>query len=1116
MFINHRFFILTIILASVVSCTENLELMEENPNSLFKKINSEKTNIDFENTITNTKDLNIFKYRNFYNGGGVGIGDINNDGFSDIVFTANQGANKVYLNEDNFEFKDITETAGMVGKNKWSTGVIMVDINADNWLDIYVCNAGNVEGDNQKNELYINNQDLTFTEAAEAYNLADNGFTTHATFFDYDNDGDLDVYLLNNSFVPVNSLGYSNKRELRSKDWKVKEILKGGGDKLLRNDNNYFTDVSEAAGIYGSLIGFGLGIAVADINNDQWQDIYVCNDFFERDYLYINNKDGTFSEEIESWAPHISLSSMGADLSDINNDGMSDIFVCDMLVEENERLKETTEFERYDLFQLKQTKQFHKQYMQNTLQLNNGNNSFSEIAHYAGVAATDWSWGALLFDMDNDGYKDIFVTNGIYHDLTNQDFMDFFADDILDKMVRTGKKVSMDTIVDKMPSTPIDNYAFKNNGDLTFSNVIYDWGFNEPSFSNGAAYGDLDNDGDLDLVINNVNQPALIYRNETNNNTDNSYLKIKLTGKENNTFAIGSEIYIYTANEMIHQHLQPSRGFQSSVDYVLTFGTGKQTKIDSVVVRWYNNSYEIRRNIPIDTLLVFDIKDAENIIPEKKIEQNKKMFTQQKNTPFEKQEENNYVDFDYEGLIYKMLSKEGPVISVADIDKNGLDDLFIGAPKGQAAKIYLQKNDGFYELENQALIDDFNFEDTAAAFFDANGDGHVDLLVGSGGNQTHVNVNAFDLRLYLNDGQGKFLKSNLEMYKNYYNTSIIAPYDFDLDGDIDVFVGSRSIPGIYGMKPKHFLLENDGKGNFTNQQKEKIPELEQLAMLTDALWKDMDKDGTKDLILTEDWGSVHIFKTHKNAQLKPWQTNLDTLNGWWKTVEAEDIDKDGNVDLILGNRGTNSIYKADSSNVPKMYVNDFDYNSTIEQVFTTMVNDRDVPVHLKRELTNQLPALKKNNLKFSDYAKKSITELFNKNRLEGAIKKAVNISESVLALNNGDQTFHIKKLPAQAQFSCINTMELFDLNKDGNTDIIYGGNDYGLKPQFAQLDASFGGVLLGNGKGNFEWIDYSESGFFIEGVINSIKVFQTKKERLNVIVGINNEQPLLYQVSQNY
>ena len=1080
---------------------------EEKVTPLFSKLAATETNINFENSIVNTEDLNIFEYRNFYNGGGVGIGDINNDGLSDVIFTANQGDNKIYLNEGDFKFKDITQAAGFSGKNKWSTGVVLVDINGDSWLDIYVCNAGIVSGDNQKNELYINNQDLTFTEAAEQYNLADNGFSTHAAFFDYDKDGDLDVYILNNSFVPVSSLGYSNKRELRSEDWKVKDILKGGGDKLYRNDDSRFVDVSEEAGIYGSLIGFGLGITLGDVNNDNWPDLYVSNDFFERDYLYINQKDGTFSEEIEQWTSHVSLSSMGADLSDINNDGYPDIFVTDMLVEAEDRRKETSEFERYDLLKLKMSKGLHKQYMQNTLQLNNTNQSFSEIAYYSGVAMSDWSWGALVFDMDNDGYKDIFVSNGIYHDVTNQDFINFFANDIIDEYIATGEKMPVDSIISIIPSNPVANYAFKNNGDLTFQNAANKWGLSTPSFSNGTAIGDLDNDGDQDMVINNVNQTAFIYKNETNNQSPQNYIQLTFKGEGKNTFGIGSKVNVYLGQEIIHQQLQPSRGFQSSIDYVMTIGIGNQTKIDSILVTWPDDRQEVLSNPTINQRIVFSQKNAGKTHLSLPLP-GKILLEKTAVTPFKKQEEDNFVDYNEEGLIYKMTSKEGPVIVARDIDKDGLEDLFIGGARKQAGEIFLQKENGFVPIASDAIKADADFEDTAAAFFDANEDGLVDLMVGAGGNQ---NTNRFNLRLYLNDGQGDFQKSELQLPKNIYNTAIITPYDFDLDGDMDVFVGSRSIPGLYGMNPKHFLLENDGLGNFSNVLKEKAPELANAGMVTDAQWKDIDKDEVDDLIITQEWGSPLIF-LNKEGILTSLNSGLEELNGWWKTVKAEDVDQDGDIDLVLGNRGTNSIYKVGGEQLSKMYLNDFDNNGKAEQIFTTTFNGKDVPIHLKKELTEQIPALKKNNLAYSEYSKKTIQDLIPEKRLERSIKKSVNIAESVIAFNNGDQTFTIQKLPAQAQFSCINDLEIIDLNADGYLDIIFGGNDYSLKPQFSQLDANYGGVLLGDGKGEFEWMNYSDSGFFVKGVINAIEIVRTGKN-ISIIVGVNDEVPQLYGIA---
>ena len=581
--------LVSLIYLLILSCnSENEETAVSDDNTtLFTLLSASKTGVDFINNVENQKDFNIFKYRNFYNGGGVAIGDINNDGLADIYLTGNMDANRLYLNKGDMTFEDISESAGVKGSKPWSTGVLMVDVNADGLLDIYVSNAGNLEGNNHDNDLYINNGDLTFTEKAHDYNLAKTGFSTHASFFDYDKDGDLDAYILNNSNIPVSSLGYAEQREVRAQDWEgVPHIFRGVGDMLLENRDGTFVDVSEQAGIYGSLIGFGLGVMVTDINKDLYPDIYVSNDFYERDYLYINNQDGTFTEDIKNWTSHLSLSAMGIDMADINNDGHAEIFITDMLPEPEERVKSVMEFEGYNVFKLKQSKDFYQQYIQNTLQLNNGNGSFSEVAYYSGVHATDWSWAGLMFDMDNDGLRDIFVTNGINHDLTDLDFVDFFANEIIQKMALTGRKESIDSIIAKMPIKPQPNYAYRNNGDITFDNANKDWGFELPSMSNGAAYGDLDNDGDLDLVVNNVNMHAFIYENHTDSQKDNNYLKIKIEGTGKNPFAVGSTILLYYDGNTVMQELVPSRGFQSSMEYAQNIGLGKTDRVDSLRIIW--------------------------------------------------------------------------------------------------------------------------------------------------------------------------------------------------------------------------------------------------------------------------------------------------------------------------------------------------------------------------------------------------------------------------------------------------------------------------------------------------------------------------------------------------
>ncbi|MDI1306501.1 MAG: VCBS repeat-containing protein [bacterium] len=1081
-----------------------------NENALFSKLDSSNTGINFVNEVKNGADMNIFKYRNFYNGGGVAIGDVNNDGLSDVFFTSNLGANKLYLNKGNFKFEDISKKAGVEGNKSWSTGVVMVDINGDGLLDIYVCSAGNNINSIRKSQLFINNGNLSFTDKAEQYNLADTGITTHAAFFDYDKDGDLDCYILNNSFIPVSSLNYSNKRELRDKDWDVADILKGGGDKLLRNDNGKFTDVSKEAGIYGSLIGFGLGVTVGDVNGDLYPDIYISNDFYERDYLYINNKNGTFTEQIQGWASHISQSSMGADMADINNDGKADIFVTDMLPEHDERLKTTTNFENYDLYLRKINLDFFNQYMQNTLQLNNGNNQFLEIANYAGVSKTDWSWGALMFDMDNDGYKDIYVCNGIYHDLTNQDFVDFFANEFMQKMIVTGKKEQIETVINKMPSTPIPNYAFKNNKNLTFTNEAQNWGLDTPSFSNGAAYGDLDNDGDLDLIVNNVNMEAFVYKNNSEKNKENHFVKVKLKGDNQNRFGVGSVVQLFSGKEILRQELIPSRGFQSSIDYVMTFGIGTK-KLDSLQVIWPNGKFQTIKKIKNNCTLNLNIADAKSSFVPKK--DKSKSLLSEKKSQFLANKENDYIDFDYEGLISKELSQEGPSLAVADINGDGNEDVFIGGAKGQGGKIYLNNGNDNYTITSQKDLDsDALYEDTAASFFDADGDGDQDLLVGSGGNEKSDQAN-YKNRLYLNNGKGIFTKSKSNIPTTNNNVSVIASNDFDNDGDIDVFIGSRSVPGVYGIDPKQLLLENDGKGNFTNVTDKKAFKLNEVGMITDAVWEDIDNDGKKDLIIVGDWMAPRIFK-NTGRRLADYKSNLSEYKGFWNAISCVDLNKDGKKDLVLGNKGTNMSYKASSTNPMRLFINDFDNNGTIEQIATRSIDNKDIPIHLKQELAKQIPSIKKKNLSYADYSKKSFQELFAQDVVDNSIQKIVTIQESVIAINKGNGKFDVKVLPKEVQFSCVNTICVVDVNKDGILDLVLGGNQYEFKPQFSRLDANYGSVLLGSRNGNFSWLPYDKSGFFIKGEVKHVKTIKNKNNTISIIAVVNDNAPKIFKSNE--
>ena len=1077
----------------LISCSEK-EI------KLFEEISPKESGIDFENNLFFKQDFNIFTYRNYYNGGGVGLGDINNDGLLDIYFTSNLNQNKLYLNKGNFKFEDITETAKVGGTKSWSTGVSIVDINSDGFLDIYVSNSGDIRGDNKQNELFINNGDLTFTEKAKDFGLDDRGYSTHAAFFDYDKDGDLDCYLLNNSYkggFRITSIG-KDQRPVRD------EV---GGDKLFLNDNGKFIDVSEKAGIYGSVIGFGLGVTVGDANDDGWMDIYVSNDFFERDYLYLNNKDGTFSESLEDMIKSISAASMGADMADINNDGFSEIFVTDMLPEPDERIKTVTTFDSWDRHQFIKSSGYWNQFTRNTLQLNNGNSTFSEIGRLAGVEATDWSWGALMFDFQNDGNKDIFVANGIYQDLTDQDFLQYVTQDEVINQIASPGSVDFQKLIDLIPSVPISNYAFENRGDLDFKNETELLGLSKPSFSNGSAYGDLDNDGDYDLIVNNVNMKAFIYRN----NTDilypqNSYVKIKLVGDKNNINAIGSSVTLYSGKSKFYLEQMPIRGFQSTVDNNLIFGVGDNDNIDSLLIRWHNGSYSKKYNILKDTLVSININD-ESLLSSINLGKNRKVFTDQTNQYINHtHKENNFVDFDRDRLLFHMSSSEGSCICEGDINNDGFNDLYIGGAKGSPGVMFIYNNSKFIKYNMPILAQDKESEDTDCVFFDADSDGFLDLYVTSGGSEFSVYSTELRDRLYFNK-KNYFIKSEQILPAGLFeSSSVVKNIDIDKDGDQDLFVGTRLVPQKYGLPSNGYILKNDGKGNFIDETNSVAPDLNKIGMITDASFIDYENDGDNDLLVVGHWMPIRLLENNNGVFKIKKLEELDKTNGWWNTIEVQDINNDGLEDFIVGNHGNNSRFRASLSKPISMYVNDFDDNNSIEQVIFQYNGDSSYTVSLRHDLVMQMPTLKKKYLKYNSYKNQTVNDIFPFSKIKSSQTNYVyNLKTSLFINNNGN--FNSVELPIQSQFSTVHAIEIEDINKDGIKDIILGGNLYDVKPEVGRYDANYGQLFLGGKDLKFNLISSLKSGLLFKGQVRGFSKINSIDDK-NLLLVLNNNDTL--------
>lgn len=1064
----------------------NLLLQAFGQNPLFQPVPSTQTGITFANNINETEQLNVLSYEYFYNGAGVAVGDINNDGLPDLFFSANQGANKLYLNQGDFKFKDITADAcrEMAGrKGAWKTGVTMADVNGDGLLDIYVCYSGRGDDDLRRNQLFINQGNLHFTEAAKQYGLDDKSYSTQAAFFDYDKDGDLDMFLLNHSVKKIDNMELARYRN---------QVDSLAGDKLYENRNGHFVDVSAKAGLHQNPLTFGLGMSVADVNGDGWQDIYVSNDYNEPDYLYINNRNGSFTDATETALRHIPQFSMGVDVADFNNDTLPDIMSLDMLPEDNKRQKLLQLQENYEMFQLMRSQDLHQQYMRNMLQVNNGDGTFSEIGQLAGVSNTDWSWSPLFADFDNDGWKDLFISNGYLRDYTNKDFLKYWGDYKVKKAIDREPVKLMDLVM-AMPSTSLYNYIFKNNGHLQFSNMRKEWGMTDLGISSGAAYADLDNDGDLDLVINRINQEAAVYRNNSREQQHSHYLNIQLEFVKPNRYAVGAKVFLYKGHSVQLQERVGARGYLSCMDNRLHFGLGSDAIIDSVRIVWPNTRVQMLHNPLGDRLMTITYNPTACEEPAPIAPATGTVF----NAPFEpidyRNECSDQNDFKRQPLMLFMYSKTGPVLAGADVDGDGREDLYISGDKAKPGKLYRQQPDGRF-LPAGSL--DENKDElapvSAAVFADVDGDGDPDLYVARGGYGTfQPHTPALQDELYINDGKGRLgIIRDLLPDLSGSAKSCVRPCDFDGDGDIDFFVGGRVIPGKYPVAPRSYLLSNNGKGKF-----EIVPtSFDSLGMVTDASWMDVNEDGRPDLILCGEFMPVILFlNTAQGFVDKTRDYFGEPSPGIWFSLTQADLNNDGKPDLIAGNLGENSQLHFNQKEPAELWYADFDGNGSIDPFLNFYIDGKSYPYVSRDELNDQIYGMRRKFSSYKDYANAQMNQLFDAEALAKAGKLTASESRSVVFINTG-KGFKKQALPVEAQFSVVMKTMVLDYNHDGNRDLLLLGNRSDNRLKIGSIDANYGTLLQGDGKGHFTYIPQKKSGLCLMGDVRSADTIDVGKQ----------------------
>ncbi|CAM4125795.1 VCBS repeat-containing protein [Zobellia roscoffensis] len=1070
----------------------------------FRLLDASKTGIDFQNTITENDSINVFEFMNVYTGAGVAVGDIDNDGLTDVYFSGNMVSGRLYRNKGNFQFEDITEKSGLLN-TRWGTGVSMVDINQDGFLDIYVCVSGSAEVSERANMLYINNGDMTFTEMAEEYGLADTRQSMHAAFMDYDKDGDLDMYLLVNPAAYEYNVNVSKPREVEGQSV--------SNDRLYENmGNGKFQDISDKAGIV--LEGYGLGVGISDINGDNWPDIYVSNDFIGNDILYINQKDGTFKDQITEQIKHTSYAGMGNDVADVDNNGEPDIMVLDMRPEDNERQKLIISSTGYDRFQIMLDAGYNAQYSRNTLQLNQGRDKFSEVGFMAGISSTDWSWSPLLADYDNDGRKDLYVTNGFLRDLGDLDYIHYqkaYDNPVGDVDTKIQMKLKS---ISELPMADLPNYAYRNKGDMTFEKVSNSWGVDKASCSHGAAYADLDNDGDLDLLVNNMDQPAFVYENVGLSEEKNHYLKIKLKGEKGNLQGIGSKLKLTTTDsEQFYQHYL-SRGYESSVDPTAHFGLGQSKEVKSIEVWWPNGTYQILNNQAVDTVLALQQSNATKDIPQKK-EFKKQFFsdvTDSLGVSF-KHQEDDFVDFKLQPILPHMHSRNGPGLAVSDVNGDGLEDFYIGGAIGQAGELFLQKTDGSF-VSKEGL--EPHLEDMGVLLFDANGDGHPDLYVVSGGVSANTDAEIYQDRLYVNDGKGGFTWSDALPAISASGSCVVAN-DYDKDGDLDLFVGGRVNPGKYPMPAQSYLLENQSSGSdfkFVDASNT-IEGWKELTMVTSALWTDYDNDGWTDLIAVGEFMPISIFHNEKGKLvLQKEGTGLTKTEGWWNSINGGDFDQDGDVDYILGNLGLNSKYTVTADEPLCIYAKDYDKDGRVDPIMCYFINGENHLAHSRDEIIGQVNAMRSRFKTYKSYAETNFEKSFLQEELKDAyVVKSYTFSSSYVE-NQGNGKFKLHELPLELQTAPIEGVVVSDFNEDGNLDVLMTGNSYATEAATGRYDAFVGAFLKGNGKGSFENISIAESGFLSDWDASGLALIHMGDGRQNILAANNDNQLKIFQQTE--